>query len=99
MDDPIVALFKAVDAKGKRERAAIRDISDKIGHNGGPLIGEPFGIKAAWIRFAKDVEVRRLAKLHMRIERRKASLKVLTDERRTKNHNDALHTQDAQGKR
>lgn len=51
-----------------------------IGHNGGPTV-PLFGLRAAWLRFAKEVELRRLAKLHVRIERKKASMKVLVGER------------------
>lgn len=53
-----------------------------IGHNGGPPPDEPFGLSAAWLRFANHMELRRLAKLHVRIERKKRSMKDLTDERR-----------------
>lgn len=50
-----------------------------IGHNGDP---EPFGLRAAWLRFANEMELRRLAKLHTRIERRKRALRDLEGERR-----------------
>ena len=51
-----------------------------IRHNGGP--SEPlFGLHAAWLRFAKEIELRRLAILHLRIERKKAALKELVGER------------------
>lgn len=52
-----------------------------IGHNGGPHL-EPFGLRAAWLRFANELELRRLAKLHMRIERRKRAIAGLVAERR-----------------
>lgn len=42
---------------------------------------EIFGIRAAWLHFANTLEVRRLAKLHGRIIRRKASLDELLTER------------------
>jgi len=51
-----------------------------IGHNGAPK-SEPFGLRAAWLRFADQVELRRLAKLHMRIERKNVAMKELTAER------------------
>lgn len=51
-----------------------------IGHNGGPTT-PLFGLHAAWLRFAEEVELRRLAKLHLRIERKKASMEVLVSER------------------
>ncbi len=52
-----------------------------IGHNGGPKV-EPFGLRAAWLRFANALELRRLATLHMRIERRKRGLADLVAERK-----------------
>ncbi|MEO9464414.1 MULTISPECIES: hypothetical protein [Alphaproteobacteria] len=51
-----------------------------IGHNGGPK-SEPSGLRAAWLRFADQVELRRLAKLHMRIERRELTMKDSVGER------------------
>ena len=42
---------------------------------------EPFGLRAAWIHFANELELRRLAKLHLRIERRKRGLDDLVTER------------------
>ena len=47
-----------------------------------PAAQEPFGIRAAWLRFANEVELRRLAILQVRIDRRKRALKDLTSERR-----------------
>ena len=52
-----------------------------IGHNGGPRV-EPFGLRAAWLRFANELELRRLAKLHMRIERRKRAIEGMVAERK-----------------
>ena len=52
-----------------------------IGHNGGPPV-EPFGLRDAWLRFASEVELRRLALLHLRIERRKRGLDGLVAERK-----------------
>ncbi|SFR40668.1 hypothetical protein SAMN04488005_1537 [Yoonia tamlensis] len=54
-----------------------------IGHNSQQAIepNEPFGLRAAWLHFANMVEVRRLAKLHGRITRRKQSLDELVAER------------------
>ncbi|MEM7295669.1 MAG: hypothetical protein AAF330_03440 [Pseudomonadota bacterium] len=51
-----------------------------MGHNGGPEI-EPFGLRAAWLRFANEVELRRLAKLHVRIERKRRALSDMVAER------------------
>ncbi|MEM6727837.1 MAG: hypothetical protein AAF618_04995 [Pseudomonadota bacterium] len=52
-----------------------------MGHNGGPTV-ELFGLRAAWLRFANEIELRRLAKLHMRIERRKRGIADMAAERR-----------------
>jgi hypothetical protein len=54
-----------------------------IGHNSQQAAEqiEPFGLRAAWLHFANMVEVRRLAKLHGRINRRKQSLDELVAER------------------
>lgn len=51
-----------------------------MGHNGGPKT-LPFGLRAAWLRFADEVELRRLAKLHVRIEVRKRAVDALVAER------------------
>lgn len=48
-----------------------------------PMPAEPFGLKAAWLHFANQLEIRRLAKLHMRIERKKAALSELIGQRQT----------------
>ena len=40
-----------------------------------------FGLKARWLRFAEEVELRRLAKLHLRIERRKKAIASMHAER------------------
>lgn len=40
-----------------------------------------FGIGAAWLRFATELELRRLAVLHVRIERKKRALADLRAER------------------
>ncbi|MDO5606012.1 MAG: hypothetical protein Q4G25_12710 [Paracoccus sp. (in: a-proteobacteria)] len=52
----------------------------QIGHNGGPVM-LPFGIGSSWLASATEAELRRLAKLHLRIERRKAGLAVEIAER------------------
>lgn len=41
----------------------------------------PFGLRAAWLHFANELELRRLAKLHLRIEHRKRGLDDLITER------------------
>ena len=66
----------------KRRAAPTAAQAPGIGHNGGPR-AEPFGLRAAWLRFADELELRRLARLHMRIERRKRGLADLVAERRT----------------
>ena len=42
---------------------------------------EPFGLRSAWLHFANEIEIRHLAKLHGRINRRKQSLDDLITER------------------
>lgn len=83
-------LFRNYQWKGKglevvtvKERTAVPAAQEpaKIGHNGGPPV-EPFGLRAAWLRFATEMELRRLAKLHIRIERRKRSIADLIGERK-----------------
>lgn len=51
-----------------------------IGHNGGPRV-EPFGLRSAWLRFTTEQELRCLAKIHLRIERRKLGIANLVAER------------------
>ena len=43
----------------------------------------PFGLRATWLHFANEMEIRRLAKLHLRIERKRASLAELVGQRHT----------------
>lgn len=63
-----------------------------IGHNSGSNVpsraakgskmkADLFGLHAAWLRFAEEVELRRLAMLHVRIERKKAALANMVSER------------------
>lgn len=54
-----------------------------IGHNSDQPAekAEPFGLRASWLHFSNELELRRLAKLHMRIERRKRGLDDLMAER------------------
>lgn len=44
---------------------------------------QPFGIRAMWLHFAQETELRRLAKLHVRIELKKANLADLVRERQS----------------
>ena len=64
--------------RANARRAAVS--AAPIGHNGGPVMA-PFGIGSNWLRAATDAELRRLAKLHLRIERRKAGLALEVAER------------------
>ncbi|TNJ48091.1 hypothetical protein [Phaeobacter sp. B1627] len=41
----------------------------------------PFGLRALWLHFANHLELKRLAKLHVRIELKKANLADLIAER------------------
>jgi hypothetical protein len=52
-----------------------------MGHNGGPD-APIFGLRAAWLRFATELELRRLARLHLRIERKQRALQDLRGERK-----------------
>lgn len=51
-----------------------------IGHNNPPR-PEPFGLRAAWLRFANAVELRRLARLHVRVKLKERALKEVISER------------------
>lgn len=53
----------------------------KVPRAGKAAIQEPFGLKALWIHYAKELELRRLAKLHLRIHRKELALQELTGER------------------
>lgn len=61
-----------------------------IGHNNPPrepekkaagAASEPFGLRAAWLRFAHERELRRLAKLHVRIAMKERALAEIRKER------------------
>ena len=81
-EDPLVALFKEIEAQHEAERREIEALAAEIGHNCGPPMAEPFGINAPWFQHAEPLEVERLAKLHLRIERKRELLKEVTDERK-----------------
>lgn len=81
-EDPLVALFKEIEAQQAEEQREIEALAAEIGHNGGPPMAEPFGINAPWFKHAEPKEVERLAKLHVRIERKRALLKEVTEERK-----------------
>ena len=46
-----------------------------------PVNTEPFGLRTLWLHFANQLELKRLAKLHVRIELKKANLADLIAER------------------
>lgn len=50
-------------------------------HLAGKKAPKLFGIGAAWLRFATELELRRLAVLHVRIERKKRALADIRAER------------------
>ncbi len=60
--------------------AATVQQSPMIGHNRPPEL-KLFGLFAAWLRYAETKELKRLAKLHVRIERREKALADLRKER------------------
>lgn len=51
-----------------------------MGHNQPPPT-KLFGLTAAWLRYAQKKELARLAKLHLRIERKEQALAELRKER------------------
>ncbi|AHD00463.1 hypothetical protein [Leisingera methylohalidivorans] len=84
--DPLDALFLRLKRQQEAEIAAqdreAERLAALIGSNGGPPLVEPFGIDAPWFQFAEAEEVERLAKLHVRIERRKLILSEDVGERK-----------------
>lgn len=61
-----------------RAPEGLQKTSRQIAPAKGPKL---FGIGAAWLRFAKEIELKRLAVLHVRIERKKRALRDLRAER------------------
>lgn len=53
-----------------------------MGHNGPPHMNL-FGLGAAWLRYADESDLTRLAKLHVRIERKERALREMRKERNT----------------
>ncbi len=84
--DPLDALFLRMKRRQKADIAAqdreAQRLAALIGSNGSPPLVEPFGIDAPWFQFAEAEEVERLAKLHVRIERRKLILSEDVGERK-----------------
>lgn len=84
--DPLDALFLSLKRQQEADIAAQDHEAERlaalIGSNGGPPLVEPFGIDAPWFQFAEPEEVERLAKLHVRIERRKLILSEDVGERK-----------------
>lgn len=65
-----------------KDRATARVVGGaaRIGHNGGPSVAL-FGVGSNWLKAATEAELRRLATLHLRIERRRAGLAIEIRER------------------
>ena len=83
--DPLEAIYAAAkrreDAKEVALNAKAKAISELIGHNGGPSIKEPFGLKARWLSFVNAVELRRLALIEYRLHLTERRAKELRGER------------------
>lgn len=84
--DPLDALFLRLEQRQAAENEAqdreAERLAALIGNNGGPPLVEPFGIDAPWFQFADAEQVERLAKLHVRIERRRLILSEDVSERK-----------------
>ncbi|WP_435659728.1 hypothetical protein [Leisingera caerulea] len=59
---------------------------------------ELFGLRALWLHFADEMDLRRLAKLHVRIRVKERALHDLKDERRQIMRKCTRRMQRAQGK-
>ncbi|WP_291733662.1 hypothetical protein [Leisingera sp. F5] len=84
--DPLDALFLRLKQQQEAEEAAedreAARLAAMIGNNGGPPLVEPFGIDAPWFQFADAEQIAHLAKIHVRIERRKLILADDYEERK-----------------
>jgi hypothetical protein len=73
--DPLDRLFLLLKQQQEAKEVAcnqeVERIAAMIGDNGGLPLVEPFGIDAPWFQFADADQIERLAKLHVRIERRR----------------------------
>ncbi len=76
--DPLDKIFLLIQRQQQAEETAkdreAARLAPMIGHNGGPSLITPFGVDAPWLQFANPEEIERLAKLQVRIERRKLIL-------------------------
>lgn len=61
-----------------RNAECLQETSRQVSSKRAPKL---FGIGAAWLRFATELELRRLAVLHVRIERKKRALADIRAER------------------
>lgn len=80
-DDSFMRLFELAKAQVAEEDQKVAEMAAKIGDNGGPPLDQPFGIDAPWLRHADEAELARLAKIQLRIWRRKETLAEITAER------------------
>ena len=85
LDDLLMAQFAQVEAEEKARAEALdreaKRLNSMIGDNGSPALEAPFGIDATWLQAANEEELARLAKLVVRIERRKQILSETIAER------------------
>ncbi len=83
--DDLDELFALVSAQQNAAERALeedaRQIASLLGHNGGPEISEPFGIKAPWFQHSNMDEVQELAKIHVWIEQRQRAIAELIERR------------------
>lgn len=83
--DALDELFALISAQQDAEERALeedaRQIASLLGHNGGPEISEPFGLKAPWFQHSNTDEVEELAKIHVWIERRQRAIADLVERR------------------
>lgn len=75
-------------AKADAEARLLEKYTVMLGHNGPPKDTpaskkKPLGLGAAWVKFANQRELKKLAKLHARIERKEQSLRDLRKDRST----------------
>lgn len=70
----------------RRERPCVAATTTQkpapMGHNS-PPVANLFGLGAAWLHYADDSDLARLAKLHVRIMRKERALREMRKERNT----------------